>query len=73
MGRRVEETLLHVAVTHARAHGAATLVADYRATARNTPCLDFFRRCGFRAASDSRFIWETAKPYELPGGVTLRG
>ena len=72
LGRQVEETLLHVAVVRARAHGALELIADGQPTPRNAPCLEFFRRSGFRAVADYRFVWTVADPYELPRGVTLR-
>jgi len=72
LGRQVEETLLHVAVLRARAHGALELVADGQLTRRNAPCLEFFRRSGFRAVTDSRFVWTVADPYERPRWVTLR-
>jgi FkbH-like protein len=72
MGRSVEETLLHVAAAHARARGAAELVAEFRPTSRNAPCLEFFRRSGFRAESDGRFVWSVSDHYERPQWVTLR-
>ena len=72
LGRQVEETLLHVAVLRARGHGALELVADGQPTPRNAPCLEFFRRSGFHAVTDSRFVWNVADPYERPRWVTLR-
>ena len=72
MGRNVEETLLHVAAAHARARGAAELVAEFRPTSRNAPCLEFFRRSGFRAESDGRFVWGLSTRYERPPWVTVR-
>ena len=71
LGRNVEETLLHVAVTHARARGAAEVVAEFRPTERNAPCLAFFRQSRFRAVGDSLFVWNTSEPYERPPWVTL--
>ena len=72
MGRNVEETLLHVAAAHARVRGAAELVAEFRPTSRNAPCLEFFRRSGFRAESDGRFVWGLSTRYERPPWVTVR-
>jgi FkbH-like protein len=71
LGRGVEETLLHVAVSQARATGADTLVADLNPTPRNGPCLEFFRRSGFRASGDTTFTWSTSDDYPRPRHVTL--
>ena len=80
LGRQVEETLLHVAVDRAREHGALELIADGQPTPRNAPCLAFFRRSGFRAVADYRFVWTVADPYRTaargdvarPGGCRCR-
>jgi FkbH-like protein len=72
LGRNVEETLLHVAVEHARARGAAELVAEFQPTPRNAPCLEFFRQSGFRTTGDGRFVWSVSQGYERPQWVTLR-
>ena len=72
MGRSLEETMLHVAVAHARARNAAELVAELNPTPRNAPCLDFMRRRSrFRAVTDTLFSWDTSQPYDGPHWVTL--
>ena len=74
MGRHVEEAMLHVAVAQCRARRASTLRAEFRPTARNNPCLDFFRRSGLRAAAaaaENVFIWNASQPYERPRSVTV--
>jgi FkbH-like protein len=71
-GRKAEETMVHVAVEHARAHGLGSLHADFVKTAKNKPCLDFWReRSGFVEAPDSRFAYEASQPYALPEHVRL--
>jgi len=72
MGRSVEDTMLHLAVAQSRARGATELVAEFKPTARNSPCLDFLRRSGLRAAGDTLFTWDTAQPFERPRWITLR-
>jgi FkbH-like protein len=72
IGRHVEETLLHIAVGRARAVGATELIADFIPTARNGPCLDFFRRSGLKSVGEHRFVWNVAEPYDRPRFVTLR-
>jgi FkbH-like protein len=71
MGRFVEETMLHAAAAYSRAAGAGELVAEYRPTPRNGPCLSFLRRSGMATEDDSRFVWNTSRPYQCPGSVTL--
>jgi FkbH-like protein len=70
MGRRVEDTMLHVAISQARLRGASRLVARFVPTPRNGPCLVFFRRSGLTADADT-FTWNTAVPYERPSSVTV--
>jgi FkbH-like protein len=71
LGRNVEETLLHAATAHARAHGATELVAEFRPTPRNRPCLEFFRRSGLRTDGELSFVWDLAEPYPRPAWVKL--
>jgi FkbH-like protein len=73
MGRRMEETMLHIAAEHGRSVGAKEVVATYRPTERNRPCLDFWRdRSGFAAAGDdATFAWSLQQPYPAPQGVSL--
>jgi len=73
MGRRMEETMLHVAVEHARALGADRVVAEHRPTERNRPCLEFWQtKSGFDASGEGHtFLWEVEKAYPAPAAVTL--
>jgi hypothetical protein len=50
---------------------ASTLRAELTPTARNKPCLDFFRRSGLRAADENVFTWDASQPYERPRCVTV--
>ncbi len=71
LGRHVEETMLHVAVAQCRRRRASTLRAEFRPTARNKPCLDFFQRSGLRTAAENMFIWDASQPYQCPRWVTV--
>jgi predicted enzyme involved in methoxymalonyl-ACP biosynthesis len=67
MGRGLEELMLAVAVDHALALGAAEIKAEYIPTAKNAPCLTFFReRSHFRANGDYSFVWGAKDPYVSP-------
>ncbi|MGH7557116.1 MAG: HAD-IIIC family phosphatase [Gemmatimonadota bacterium] len=72
-GRKVEETMLAIAVREARSRGLVEVVAEYRPTARNRPCLEFLRRCGFaeRNATIPTFVWDCDRPYGVPDTVRL--
>jgi FkbH-like protein len=71
MGRKVEETMLHVAVSSAVGRGARRVVARYLPTAKNKPCLNFFRASGFVTSDEREFVWDTANAYTLPEPITL--
>jgi FkbH-like protein len=71
MGRKVEETIVHVAVAAAAARSARTVQARYIPTAKNKPCLSFWMTSGFRNEADSVFTWNVGEPFALPDAITL--
>jgi FkbH-like protein len=71
MGRKVEETMAHIAVDAAIKRGASTVVAKYLPTAKNKPCLSFWQRSGFEADEHDVFTWKTASAYTLPEAISL--
>ena len=71
MGRKVEETMIHLAVDEARARQARHVVAHYLPTPKNKPCLAVWLASGFRDDNDGRFTWDTSNPYPLSDVVTL--
>jgi FkbH-like protein len=71
MGRKVEESMVHVAVVAAAARGASKILARYIPTAKNKPCLSFWRASGFANDSDTLFSRDTATPYPLPDCISL--
>jgi FkbH-like protein len=71
-GRRIEETMLHVLLAHARERGLRQVVADFVPTEKNKPCLQFLESAAARATrDDDRFAWNVAAPFALPDGITL--
>lgn len=50
--RGIEQTALCAVLRHARAHGARTVRANYRATPKNTKVKDFYPRNGFVRVAD---------------------
>jgi FkbH-like protein len=71
MGRRVEETMLHVAVEWARESGLVEVRAIHKPTAKNQPCADFFRRSSFIERKPGNFVWDTTKSYPAPATIGL--
>ena len=72
MGRKVEETMLFVAVAHAARHQAGDLIAEYLPTPKNKPCLTFFQGSGM--IHDDRtntFRWPAGRAYTRPSAVRL--
>ena len=71
MGRKVEETLLHMAVTAAFSAGASLVEAHYLQTAKNKPCLTVFKNSGFAVGDDNVFRWNNSSGYLLPEVIQL--
>jgi len=67
----VEETMLSIAVHHARHLGVQRVVARYLPTERNRPCLQFFTRSGFRREDPDTFTWPTREDYPLPACIQV--
>jgi FkbH-like protein len=74
MGRKVEETMTHLAVAHARAEGARRVEARLIPTAKNQPCRDFWSGSGWSAdESGDLYAWDASAEYPRPAAVTLTG
>ena len=71
MGRKVEDTLVHLAVEHARAQGSQRVVAEYLATSKNKPCLSFWQSSRFASEDDKTFAWNASEAYPLPAAIQL--
>jgi len=71
MGRKVEETLLHMAVSAAFAAGASLVEAHYLKTAKNKPCLSVFKSSGFATDDEQLFRWNDSSSYLLPEVIQL--
>jgi FkbH-like protein len=71
MGRRVEETMVHLAVEAARKRSRQRVVAELRPTAKNKPCLTFLEESKLRSENGMTFVWDASEPYPLPGVIAL--
>jgi len=73
MGRKIEETMLHVIVEHARSIGLDYLYAKYIPTKKNNPCLEFWQRSGWEYdAPLSTFKWQLGDQYPLPNCINIK-
>ncbi len=73
MGRKVEETMVHLAVEHARQAGLKTVRARLLPTKKNKPCADFWaQQSRFASPAEHEFTWDAAQPYPAPGHIELR-
>jgi FkbH-like protein len=71
MGRKLEETMLSVAIEWAQAMEAPRVRAVYKETARNAPCRKFFEASGLRREGADVFIWDLQFSYPAPQVVSL--
>lgn len=72
MGRKIEETMLHIVGEYCAALRANAFVADFIETSKNKPCHDFLLRSGMtQGPGASRFRWTKKDPYPLPDTVQL--
>jgi FkbH-like protein len=73
MGRKVEESLLALAVQWANERGLGKLTAAVKPTAKNKPCQDFFASSGFDVdESGLVYTWDSAALYPVPAPITLQ-
>ncbi len=71
MGRKIEEAMLHIAVSRARSARIEEVYAVYSPTPKNRPCLDFLQRSGLRRQSDNVFVWDAGREYPLHPSIQL--
>jgi FkbH-like protein len=72
MGRKIEDSMLFTAIEHAQAAGVQAVYARYLPTAKNKPCLDFFKSLapGFQQRGESFFL-DAKTPFEAPEHIEL--
>lgn len=72
MGRKVEETMLHVLSICAQSKGAKDLLLCYHPTPKNQPCLRFLEGAGLkRRGEDHQFLLDVTQPYPKPPMISL--
>ncbi len=70
MGRDVEKAMISVAVDYCRTLNVKELRAEYLPSAKNAPCLQFWKNSGFECFDgNSIFTWALDNPYPAPIGV----
>jgi FkbH-like protein len=71
IGRKIEETMLFVAIECARSAGVREVGVTYCQTPKNKPCYAFFQRSGLTHRGENAFVWDAARPYRLSHGIRL--
>jgi FkbH-like protein len=71
MGRKIEEAMLHVAISWARSSRVQEVYASYCETPKNKPCYDFFQKSGLTCRGGNMFVWDAAHAYPLNGAIRL--
>ena len=74
IGRKVEEAMIHTAVEYARSRNLNEIRAKYIPTAKNNPCLEFWKKSGFAYnEQDSLFSRKVDEAYPLPECIHIEG
>jgi FkbH-like protein len=72
LGRKIEDTLLATAIRRAHALGIETVYARYIPSAKNKPCLDFFKSLTPRFVQQGDcFVRDTKLPFGVPEYIEL--
>ncbi len=72
IGRKVEETMLYTVIQYARDQGLDKIMAEYKMTPKNRPCLDYWKKSGFHYDEKTNiFTWDLKNDYELPDCIEI--
>jgi len=71
IGRKIEEAMLHIAISWARSAGVQEVYANYSQTPKNKPCYDFFQKSGLTCRAGNMFVWDAAQAYPLNGAIRV--
>ena len=71
MGRQVEETLIHMAVSELARRGASVMEVVYKATERNGPTLQILKNAGLQEVGNNVFKVNCEIGYDKPEFVSL--
>jgi len=72
IGRKIEEAMLQKAIGYAQGCGLQEVRAEYIPTAKNKPCLEFWRKSGFKLNKEDRsFIWKLNSNFTLPDYINV--
>lgn len=69
-GRGVEEAMLYVLCSNAKDIGLKSIRAEYLATPKNKPCLEFWEKSIFQHDGSREFFWNLEKNYPKPDTIS---
>ena len=70
IGRKIEETMLSVAIDCAIENGCKSVIAQYKESEKNKPCFDFFKTSGWKMHTND-FQWDVSQEFIRPYYVEL--
>lgn len=74
MGRKIEETMLYVAIKYAQSISLDEVYAKYIPTPKNKPCGEFWKNSDFLFEKKKNlFIWNEGRKYFLPDSIQIEG
>lgn len=74
MGRKIEETMLAMAIAYSRKQELDEVYAQYISTRKNKPCFRFWQESGFAYnRNENIFSWNLKQAYSFPEQVHLEG
>ena len=74
MGRKIEETMLGIALQYARAKKLEKVYAQYIPTPKNKPCLEFFERSRLcHKKENHRFVFDLSQGHRMPELIQIGG
>ena len=74
LGRKIEEVMIYTAIMYARSKTLNKVYAKYLATPKNKPCLEFWKKTGFKHyESDDHFEWAVENDFIFPKSIQVQG
>ena len=72
MGRKIEETMLHIAAEYGRSLNFKTMKAIFLETQKNSPCHTFWKQSNFKHDEKTNtFTWDLKDPYPQPECISI--
>ncbi|MCA9408515.1 MAG: HAD-IIIC family phosphatase [Candidatus Omnitrophica bacterium] len=72
IGRKVEESMVAILMEYAQKIDLEAVTASYLPTAKNKPCLGFWKKSGFKYSdNDQNFCWIMDNKFPIPDSIKI--